>query len=389
MPWIWQLKEWPCFRWQGGLLDKEERRFAEGVSVTIGSLRHLAAQERESLTIALLERDALGTSAIEGEILDRDSVQSSLRKHLGLAHAQSPLLHGKPREYGLAEMMADLYRAPDSEPTHERLFAWHHMLMHGRRDLGHVGRYRQHASPMQIVSGPIGDERVHYEAPPSARVPAEMDAFLGWFARSAPGAADALPAITRAAVAHLWFECIHPFEDGTGRIGRAIAEMALAQATSTPSFTGMSAVLHRHRRDYYEQLKRHSVRLDIDEWLQWFAARALQAQAEADRFVRFLVDKAALMARLSGQLNPRQEKALLRMFREGPEGFTGGLSAGNYAAITGAPPATVTRDLADLVRKGALKKTGERKSTRYWLAVETHPTPQGTRPGAMGNHRLP
>lgn len=368
MRWIWQLDEWPKFRWQNSLLD-QERRFAEGVSVTIGSLRHLAMQERETLVIALLEQDALGTSAIEGEILDRDSVQSSLRKHLGLTPSPLHLARRKPMEDGLAELMAELYRAPDAVLTHERLFTWHHMLLSGRRDLAQVGGYRQHESPMQIISGPIGHERVHYEAPPSKRVPAEMAAFVDWFARTAPGAADALPAITRAAVAHLWFECVHPFEDGNGRIGRAIAEMALAQATSTPSFTGMSTVLYRHRKAYYEQLRLHSIRLDIDEWLQWFADRALEAQAQADRFVRFLVDKAAVLTRLSGQLNPRQEKALLRMFREGPEGFAGGLSAGNYAAITGSPPATATRDLADLVAKRALRKTGERKSTRYWLAI--------------------
>lgn len=370
MLWIWQLTEWPGFRWQSGLLDQAERRFAEGVSITVGSLRHVPEDEREGLTIALLERDALGTSAIEGEVLDRGSVQSSLRKHLGLSHGSAPHARGKSGEYGLAQMMADLYRAPDAALTHQRLLAWHRMLMQDRRDLGPVGRYRQHAAPMQIVSGQIGDERVHYEAPPSAQVAAEMQAFLDWFARTAPGAAAALPAITRAAVAHLWFECIHPFEDGNGRIGRAVAEMALAQATSTPSFTGMSAVLQRHRKGYYEQLRRHSVRLDIDEWLQWFAARALEAQAEADRFVRFLVHKAALLTRLSGRLNLRQEKALLRLFREGPDGFTGGLSAANYAAITGATPATVTRDLADLVNRGALWRTGERKSTRYWLAAE-------------------
>lgn len=374
MLWIWQLNDWPNFRWQDGLLDKEERRFSEGVSVTVGSLRHLGERERESLTIALLERDALGTSAIEGEILDRESVQSSLRKHLGLSASSSPLSRGKPREYGLAEMMADLYRGPDTPLTHERLFAWHHMLLHGRRDLGQIGSYRRHASPMQIVSGQIGDERVHYEAPPSAQVAEEMDRFLEWFARTAPGANNALPAVTRAATAHLWFECIHPFEDGNGRIGRAIAELALAQATSTPRFTGISAVLHLHRRGYYDQLKRHSTKLDIDDWLQWFAKRALEAQREADRYVRFLVDKAALLTRLSGQINPRQEKALLRIFREGPEGFRGGLSAGNYATITGAPPATATRDLADLVNKGALRKTGERKSTRYWLVIGVDPT---------------
>jgi Fic family protein len=373
MPWNWQLEDWPGFRWTAGLLDAQERRFAEGVSVTVGSVRHLAAPEREHFAIGLLERDALNTSAIEGETLDRGSVQSSLRKHLGLSHAPSTLSLGKPREYGLAEMMADLYQAPGSSLTQERLFAWHYMLMHGRRDLSHVGRYRQHASPMQIVSGQVGDERVHYEAPPSSRVPAEMDRFLEWFARTAPGAPGALAAITRAGVAHLWFECIHPFEDGNGRIGRAIAEMALAQATTTPSFTGMSSALHRHRKDYYAQLRRHSAKQGIDEWLQWFATLALEAQAEADGFVRFLVDKAALLTRLTGQLNPRQEKALLRMLREGPQGFAGGLSAGNYAAITGAPSATATRDLADLVGKGALRRTGERKSTRYWLGISVRP----------------
>lgn len=369
MPWNWQLPDWPDFRWQGRLIADAEQRFVEGVSVTIGSLRHLPAHEREGLAVALLERDALNTSAIEGELLDRDSVQSSLRKHLGLAQAPAAQWRGKPHEYGIAEMMADLYQHPASPLTHERLFAWHRMAMHGRRDLASVGTYRQHGEPMQIVSGQIGDERVHYEAPPSDRIPAEMQIFLDWFAHTAPGTPGALPAITRAAVAHLWFECIHPFEDGNGRIGRAVAEMALSQATSTPCFTGMSTVLHRQRKTYYAQLKRHSVRLDIDEWLQWFAPCAMQAQAEADQFVRFLIDKAALMQRLAGQLNPRQEKALLRLLREGPQGFTGGLSAGNYAAITGATPATTTRDLADLVRQGALHKTGERKSTRYWVAI--------------------
>ena len=367
MPWNWQLSEWPAFRWQGGLIDAAERRFAEGVSVTVGALRHLDADEREHLAIALLERDALGTSAIEGDLLDRGSVQSSLRKHLGLAH--TPLRGHHPKEQGMAEMMADVYRRPAAALTHERLFAWHRMVMQGRRDVARVGRYRSHGEPMQIVSGPSGSERVHYEAPPSERVPADMDSLLGWFAHTAPGGPAPLAAVARAGIAHLWFECIHPFEDGNGRVGRAMAELALAQATGTPCFTGMSAVLLRHRKGYYEQLQRHSVRLDIDGWLQWFSARALEAQAEADAHVRFLVGKAALFTRLAGQINPRQEKALLRLFREGPDGFTGGLSAGNYAAITGAPPATVTRDLADLVDKGALRRTGERKSTRYWLAI--------------------
>lgn len=153
-----------------------------------------------------------------------------------------------------------------------------------------------------------------------------MQAFVDWFANTAPCQPTALPAITRAAIAHLWFECIHPFEDGNGRIGHAIAEMALTQATSIPCFTGISTVLYSQRKAYYEQLKRHSIRLETDDWLQWFAQCALQAQTEADQFVRFLLGKAKLMNRLAGQISPRQEKALLHLFLEGPKGFTGGQS---------------------------------------------------------------
>lgn len=367
MTWSWQLDGWPAFQWQEGLLAKQEQKFIEGASVTIGALRHLVEADREGFIIELLSGDAVSTSAIEGETLDRDSVQSSLRKQLGL---QPTAPRSKPAEAGIAEMLADLYRAPKAALNQERLFAWHSMVMNGRRDVADIGRYRSHQEPMQILSGAIGQERIHYEAPPSSQVPAEMDALLDWFAHTAPEGPAPMPAITRAAIAHLWFECIHPFEDGNGRIGRAISENALAQATSTPMFTALSGALLRHRKAYYKELERFSVTLKIDGWLTWFAERALEAQADADRLVRFLIQKTQLFDRLTGKLNVRQEKALLRVFAEGPSGFRGGLSAANYAAITGVAPATVTRDLGELVALGALHRTGERKATRYWLAIE-------------------
>ena len=323
--------------------------------------------DREELDIELLSRDALSTSAIEGEMLDRASVQSSLRKQLGLSPAP---FKSRPAEAGLAEIMADLYRAPGSPLTHESLFAWHRMVTNGRRDLADIGCYRRHDDAMQIVSGALGQERVHFEAPPSPRVPVEMDAFLVWFARTGPEGEIPLPTVTRAAIAHLWFESIHPFEDGNGRIGRAIAEKALAQGMVNSSFTGLSGAMLRHRREYYAALERHSTSLEINGWLSWFAAMVLEAQAEADRLVRFLIEKTRLLRSLEGMLNQRQEKVLLRLFAEGPAGFKGGLSAGNYATITSATPATVTRDLADLVAKGALWRSGERKGTRYWLTID-------------------
>jgi Fic family protein len=194
-----------------------------------------------------------------------------------------------------------------------------------------------------------------------------MTKLLLWLEQTSLEGQEPLPAVTRAGIAHLWFESIHPFEDGNGCIGRAIAESALARATSTPTFSALSKILLRHRKDYYAQLEAASSTLVIDDWLSWFADRALEAQMSADELVRFLIEKTRLMDRLRGALNERQEKALLCMLAEGPEGFVGGLSAGNYATITGAPPSTVTRDLSDLIEKGVLRRTGERKATRYRL----------------------
>jgi len=364
MAWNWELAEWPKFEWNPELLQAREQAFTENAAIAVGTMRHLGKSDREEVVIELLSSDALSTSAIEGEVLDRDSVQSSLRRQLGLSAAP---LRSNPAEAGIAEMMADLYRHPLSPITEERLFEWHRMVMNGRRDIADIGSYRRHDEPMQIVSGAFGRQRVHFEAPPSERLAVEMGRLLEWLEQTSPEGPDPLAALTRAGIAHLWFESIHPFEDGNGRIGRAIAESALARAISTPTFSALSKSLLRHRKDYYAMLEAASSTLVIDDWLSWFADRALEAQKSADELVRFLIEKTRFMDRLRGALNERQEKVLLRMLAEGPEGFTGGLSAGNYATITGAPPSTITRDLSDLVEKGALLRTGERKATRYRL----------------------
>ncbi|MGB8259711.1 MAG: Fic family protein [Terracidiphilus sp.] len=220
---------------------------------------------------------------------------------------------------------------------------------------------------MRIVSGPADRPRVHYEAPPSARVPAEMAGLIEWFNRTAPGEPDALPALTRAGLAHLRFELIHPFEDGNGRLGRALAEKALAQAANRPLLTGLASAILAHQKHYYEALEQADRTLDASAWLDWFARIALEAQASSLRQVEFLLAKTRLLDRLRDQLNPRQKKALLRMFDAGPEGFEGGMSARKYSTITGASPATTTRDLAELVEMGALARTGERRHARYFL----------------------
>jgi Fic family protein len=266
-------------------------------------------------------------------------------------------------------MMVDLYRTSGKPLSHKTLFGWHRMLFRERTGLRDIGRYRTGDDPMEVISGPIHSPRVHFEAPPSVRVAEEMAGFVEWFNRTGPSGAEPLPALTRAGIAHLYFESIHPFEDGNGRIGRAIAEKALAQGFGQPTLTALSATILRRRKAYYAALEAANKHNDVTEWLCWFASIAIEAQRRAIAHADFLIEKTRLLDRLRGQLNSRQEKALHRMLREGPEGFKGGMSAGNYSAITGASPATTTRDLSDLVELGALRREGERRHARYYVAI--------------------
>jgi Fic family protein len=363
MPWNWQQPNWPNFVWDEDKLARAEILFAENAGIAIGTTQHLDDDSRETLTIEIMSGEACDTSAIEGEVLDRDSVQSSIRRHLGLKADR----RARPAEAGIAEMMVDLYRNLASPLDHETLFGWHRMVMNGRRDLADIGGYRRHDDPMQIVSGPVHRPRIHFEAPPSERMTAEMDRFLAWFQDTMPAGPTPLPAITRAGISHIWFESLHPFEDGNGRIGRAIVGKALSQGLSTPALTAVAGTLLERRKAYYQALEAASHDLDVTDWLTWFADAVIEAQQRSLTWIRFILDKTRLLGRVRDQLNTRQEKAVLRMFEAGPEGFVGGMSAGNYMSITGAPSATATRDLADLVERGVLRRTGERKATRYYL----------------------
>jgi Fic family protein len=357
MTWNWQQPDWPDFRFDDGALRLSEATFLRQGGMSVGAVRHLAESDRQELTIELLSSEAVKTSEIEGEILDRQSVQSSLRKQFGLA-ADSRRI--PPSERGVAEMMVDLYR------TFDTLFRWHAMLVQGRGDLTDVGRYRTDREPMQVVSGAIHVPKVHFEAPPSQRVPAEMAAFNAWF-KTGAGPARPMATLARAGIAHLYFVSIHPFEDGNGRIARAISEKVLAQGLGRPSLTALSVTIERRRRAYYDALERANKTNEVTDWLIWFADTVLEAQRQTQRWIDFLIAKARLLERLRGRTNERQNRVLLRMMREGPEGFKGGLSTGNYISIAGSSPATARRDLSELVRLGALVRTGERKGTRYWV----------------------
>jgi Fic family protein len=239
------------------------------------------------LTIEPISQEVVESSAIEGKILDRDSVESLLARHPGFATDQR---RANAAEAWAAELMADVYR-------------------------NHT---------MQIVWRALHAPRVHYEAPPFDTVPMEMSRFIAWFNDSAPSSPKLRPAITRAAISHLWFESIHPFEDGNGRIGRAIAEKALAQGLAAPTLAALAETIHPHRKSYYAALQLAGQSNDIDASLIWFADIVIEAQARTITRIRFLIDTTRLLDGLREKINERQEKALLRIFREGPDGFASG-----------------------------------------------------------------
>ncbi len=362
--WNWQQFDWPNFSYDPSSLKEREEQFLRASGMLLGAYKHVGEEEQQTLTIDLMSDEALKTSEIEGEILNRDSVQSSIRRQLGLSTDRRNV---KPAESGIAEMMVDCYRSFAEPLTHEKLFAWHAMIMNGRRDLEQIGNYRTHADPMQVISGRHGNPTIHFEAPSSARVPDEMDNFIEWFNRTAPGESEALAALTRASIAHLYFECIHPFEDGNGRIGRSIAEKTLAQSLGKPAMVALSQTIHANRKAYYAMLEKSNKSNQIDAWLEYFAGEILNAQDTSIQLVEFIIRKAKFYDCHREQLNTRQHKVIERIFREGLGGFKGGLSAENYIRITGTSRATATRDLQALVEIQALTRTGTGKGTRYHL----------------------
>ncbi|TSC58777.1 MAG: filamentation induced by cAMP protein fic [Candidatus Peregrinibacteria bacterium Greene0416_19] len=360
MSWNWQQKHWPTFIYDARQLEALEREFAQLLGTVTGTMKHLKEQERDQIVVQLLSTEGVKTAEIEGELLDRDSVQSSIRRKLGLSTVKRNV---QPAEAGMAEMMVTVYRQYAAPLTREELDAWNAALMQGRTDLERIGAYRTHQDPMQIVSGAIGSESVHFEAPPSKDVPRHMKEFIRWFNDSL----KTLPPLTRAGIAHLYAVSIHPYEDGNGRMARALVEKALSQSAGAPALSGVSRQIVIKKSTYYDTLERNNQDLEITDWLLTFGKTLIAAKKYVLASVEGVLQKASLYSKFSSELNERQKKAIDRLFEAGPEGFVGGLSAGKYITITKAKRATATRDLQTLVDLGILRKTGERRHARYRL----------------------
>ncbi len=369
---IWQEPNWPKLHFDAALVGVEIAGARRAQGVVEGKLAVLGFDQRTALVGEAWSQDAVATAAIEGEHLDLLAVRSSVARRLGLAVTKAPAV---PRHVdGLLDIMDDAVTNAAEPLTRERLQSWQAALFPtGFSGMSQilVGAYRQHAEPMQIVSGRTGRERVHYEAPPSAQVPMEMDRFLDWF--NAGGEQDSL---VQAALAHLWFETIHPFEDGNGRVGRAIIDLVLARDSGESShLMRMSQRLLEVRDQYYDELEhaQHG-QLDATRWIVWFVAQ-LRAACEAASVV---IDQALEKGRFwqahqDKTLSSRQRKMLNVLLDAGPGGFEGGMSTKKYESLTGASRATSSRDLIELETMGMLQRVGDGRSTRYFLAIPGWP----------------
>ena len=373
--WIWQLPEWPALAFdaqriqaalaaartsQGILLGKAEAIGLEGLQPHI----------RDSLT-----QEALTTSAIEGEKLDPESVRSSVARRLGLDTSGAPVREGRRNIEGLIDVLQDATLNTDAPLTLERLCSWHAALFPtGFSGMQRIDVGALRSVPMEIVSGAVGHSKVHYAAPPAEGLAEQVDSFLNWFNQTQPKVgSQPMDGLVRAAVAHLWFETLHPFDDGNGRISRAVGDMALARAEgSAQRFYSLSAQIQRERKQYYEQLEAtQRGSMDVTPWLQWFLACLLRAVQGADGLLVGVLDKAKFWQRWADTpMNARQTLVLNRVL----DGMDGKLTNAKWAAIGKCSADTALRDINDLLARGVLRRLeGGGRNTAYGLVRSKDP----------------
>jgi Fic family protein len=364
---IWESQAWPTFTWQNDPLAGPLAHAAREQGRLLGKMEALGFSLRNEAHLRTLTEDVVKSSEIEGEKLDGEQVRSSIARRLGLDIGA--LVPADRHVEGVVELMLDATSNYGQPLTAERLFGWHAALFptgHSGLQKITVGQWRDDGNgPMQVVSGPIGRQKIHFQAPPASRVPQEMDRFLAWF--ETPSDRD--PLLT-AGLAHLWFVTIHPFDDGNGRIARAIADMALARSEqSTQRFYSVSAQLRRERNDYYTMLERtQKSTLDITAWQAWFLGQLQRAMQGSEETLAAVLLKARFWERFAQTtLNERQVQVLNKLL----DGFHGKLTTSKWAKLTGTSQDTAYRDILDLVERGALRRdAGGGRSTSYSLAAE-------------------
>ncbi len=362
---IWQASDWATWRFDLAAMAQPLADVSRAQGLLMGRLADVGMTLRDQASLSVLTDDVIKTSAIEGEQLNALSVRSSIARRLGVdIGALAPV---DRRVEGVVEMVLDATANCNSPVTRDRLFGWHAALFPtGYSGLVRInlGDWRSDASgPMQVVSGPLGRQRVHFEAPPADLLASEVDSFLAW-----ANSASNEPPLIKAGLAHLWFVTLHPFDDGNGRIARAIGDLFLARADGSPQrFYSLSAQIQRERKAYYDILERTQKQsLDVTEWLTWFLATLHRAVDQAQHTLDAVLVKTRFWQRWaapgSTPLNERQAKLVNRLL----DGFEGKLTSSKWAAIAKCSPDTALRDITDLLARGILRKSDAGgRSTSY------------------------
>lgn len=360
----WQYKDWPNFKFTLHNFQSIAISFAEELGLVNGLITALNDDLKQATIIEILISEAIKSSEIEGEFMSRMDMMSSIKRNLGLSTDKNVT---DKRVVGIATLMTEVRDSYLDHLSLELILKWHKILMESFLTI-HAGQWREGSEPMQVVSGAYGREVVHYEAPPSDSVAQEMHAFIHWFYNDNLHHLDKISkAIVKSAIAHLYFESIHPFEDGNGRIGRALAEYTLSHTLQSPVLLSISKVIEKNKNQYYDALKEAQSSLDITNWINYFGNVILTAQIDAKQLVEFTVKKVKYFDSFKELFNERQLKVINRMFEAGVDGFQGGMTAKKYMAIAKTSKASATRDLQHLSEIGALQVLGAGRSVRYEL----------------------
>lgn len=365
MNYNWQKSDWGNFSFSIQEVEDILYVFMEKAGHIKGLLQAMSRESQEETLIEILVSEAIKTSEIENEYLSREDVTSSIRHNLGLFEPKKELRDLRAKGMGkLMTQVRQTYAEPLTEAT---LKEWHGYLFSSQTHIK-VGDWRTHTAPMQVVSGRIDKPTVHFEAPPSIDVPHHMKTFIKWFNDTAPNGKRPIKyAPIRSAIAHIYFESIHPFEDGNGRIGRAVADKALSQSVGYPLLLSLSSTIENDKKAYYGALEKGQKSNEITPWLNYFIQVIVDAQQNAKLLIEFTLKKVRFFDIYRNKVNDRQLKSINRMFQEGLKGFEGGMTAKKHMHITQTSKATATRDLKELEKLGALIVLGKGRSTHYDL----------------------
>lgn len=364
----WQLKNFPNFTFDKSEIQPIIEDFALALGEANGLLLGFSEATKQEIFIEIMLVEALKTSEIEGEFFSREEVMSSLKLNLGIKDFHQTTKNNKAN--AIAQLMIEVQNTYSKPLDEALLLHWHELLMNSEKGIN-AGQYRAGTEPMQVISGSFGNFRVHYEAPPSKDLPNLMKAFLDWYQNFSKKELGKIgEAMLLSAITHLYFETLHPFEDGNGRIGRALAEKAVAEKLDLPIFISLSKAIEKNKAQYYSELKKAQRDLQITDWIIYFFNILSEAVTDTKAVVIFTLKKTKFFEKFKNDLNERQLKAITKMMNQGEKGFQGGMTAKKYMAINKTSKATATRDLQQLAESNAFLKIGAGRSIAYQLHLE-------------------